>query len=162
MRESEKGRLELKAELMAKSTKSEAPPATWRRTLSGFEPADDQARSFWQKSKPGDIIELTGRRPRNLKHHRKYWILMQIVVDNSDDFDTPETVNYAVKAAMNRGKWIQPAKAKRALFIPESISFANMDQEAFDRFYTEAVNAITRHFLPGCTPEQIDDIIMQF
>lgn len=147
---------------MTKSTKSEAPPATWRRTLSGFEPADEQSRSFWQKIKLGDIIALDGRRPRNLKHHRKYWILMQIVVDNSDDFDTPEMVNYAVKAAMERGRWIKPGKAKRPLFIPESISFASMDQEAFERFYSEAVNVVIKYFLPGCSPDEIDAIIMEF
>lgn len=147
---------------MSKTTKSEAPPATWRRTLSGFEPADDQAKSFFLKSKLGDIVALDGRRPRNLKHHRKYWILMQTVVDNSDDFDTPEMVNYAVKAAMGRGKWIKPGKAKNPLFIPESISFSSMDQEAFEVFYSQAVNVVIKHFLPGCTADQLDAIIMEF
>lgn len=87
---------------------------------------------------------------------------MQIVADNSDDFESPEMVHYAVRAALGRGTWIKPGKAQNKLFIPESISFRSMDQDAFADFYSKAVNVIIKHFLIGMTPEQIEHVILDF
>lgn len=137
-------------------------PMRWRRTLTGLVPACERSQKAWAKVPLGDEVVIDMRRPRNLKHSRKLFVLLNIVRDNSDDFSSAEMVLYAVKAALGRGEWIQPGKAKRALFIPESISFESMDQDEFERFYSDAVGVIVSHFLPGMTAEQLDNIVMEF
>ena len=147
---------------MGMSADKDSPPPTWRRTIGGFEPVCEKAWSAFKSVKLGEEVSFKMHRPRNLKHHRKYWILMQIVAENSDDFESPEMVHYAIRAAMGRGKWIQPAKATRQIFIPESISFASMDQDEFNEFYSKAVNVVIKHFMQGLTPEQIEHIVLDF
>lgn len=147
---------------MGARAKNDGPPMAWRRTLTGLEPANDRSREWWKSLKLGDMVAVDGRKPRTIKHHAKFFTLLKIVQDNSEDFDSVEQVLYAVKAALGRGQWIRPAGARRELFIPESISFGSMDQTEFERFYSDAVNAIVKHFLPGVPAEQLDAIVMEY
>ncbi len=132
----------------------------FRRTLEGFSPADNEAGEWHHKTKLGALVELKGNRPRNPQHHRKFFALMNIVVDNSDDFDTVEQFRFVLMATLQRGKWIEVKNASRAMFIPDSISFKSMKQEEFDKFYNDASNAILKHFLPVDRQDLQDMIAM--
>lgn len=144
------------------SSEKDEPPPTWVRTLSGFEPVCEKAKNAWRSVKLGEMVSFKMHRPRNLKHHQKYWVLMQIVADNSEDFESPEMVHYAIRAALGRGKWIQPGNARRQIFIPESIAFRSMNQDEFAEFYKQAVDVVLKHFIQGLTPEQLEHVIMDF
>jgi len=120
----------------------------FRRTLEGFIPADKEAGDWHYKTKLGALVELKGTRPRNPQHMRKFFALMNIVVDNSDDYDTVEQFRFVLMATLQRGKWIEVPHATRAMFIPESISFKSMKQDDFDRLYNDAIDAILKHFVP--------------
>lgn len=137
-------------------------PMRWRRTLTGLVPNCERSQKAWERMKPDDECVIDMRRPRNLKHSKKLFVLLKIVKNNSDDFSSVEMVLLAVKAALGRGQWIQLPKASRPLFVPESIAFESMDQDEFERFYVDALNVVVSHFLPGMTSDQLDAIIMEF
>ncbi|TZG25625.1 DUF1367 family protein [Sphingomonas montanisoli] len=124
-------------------------PYHFRKTLSGFEPVSAAARDFHAKTKLGQTVQLTGRRPRNPGHHRKFFALLGILVDNTDQFASTEDALIAVKAATGHGVWkkLHP-KADREIFIPHSIDFASMPQDEFEAFYNLAFAAIIRWWLP--------------
>jgi hypothetical protein len=153
-----------------RSVASQRPPATWRvmraRDVGGDTPvlvaADEEAMRKTRRWKAGDEMTVDVRKPRNLKHHRKFWILLKIVVENNEAFDSEEAVLYALKAALGRGKWVEIPKASRPMFIPESISFAAMDQDEFDNFYVAAVNAVLKHWLPVGMDELEVEIATRF
>ncbi|PHS61767.1 MAG: hypothetical protein COB09_17010 [Thalassobium sp.] len=132
----------------------------FQRTYEGFSPADKEASDWHYKTKQGALVELKGNRPRNPQHHRKFFALMNIVVDNSDDYDTVEQFRFVLMATLQRGKWIEVPHATRAMFIPESISFKSMKQEDFDRLYNDAMNAILKHFLPVDRQDLIEMIAL--
>ena len=137
--------------------KSERPPAAWKVLKARdvdpeavvLVPVDDTARSRMLSYKEGDQITADIRKPRSVQHHRKFWKLLEIVKANSDDFDTEEGVLYALKAALGRGQWITVPKASRPLFVPESISFASMDQAEFAAFYKDAVEVVLKYWIPA-------------
>lgn len=124
-------------------------PEHYRKSLSGFEPVSKSAREFHAKTKFGQTVQLVGRRPRNAGHHRKFFALLGILVDNTEVFASVEDALIAVKAVLGHGRWTKlHPKSDREFFIPESIDFAAMGQDQFDEFYALAVAAIQRWWLP--------------
>lgn len=125
----------------------EAPPPSYRKTLTGFEPVTSTAKIFWQETKLGAVVKMTGTRPRNLGRFRLYWKMLSVSVDNLDAFDTPEQLHSAVKACLGYGRWLEVPGASRALFIEDSISFASMKEEEFVQFFDRAAKVISKHWL---------------
>lgn len=124
-------------------------PSHFRKTLSGFEPVSAEARDFHAKTKLGQVVQLTGRRPRNAGHHRKFFALLGVLVDNTEQFASVEDALIAVKAALGHGRWVKAhPRAEREIFIPDSIDFASMSQDDFEPFYEAAIAAIIRWWLP--------------
>lgn len=128
---------------------SKLAPEHYRKTLSGFEPVSKAAQEWHAKTKLGATVQLVGRRPRSPGHHRKFFALLSLLVDNTDQFASVEDALIAVKAVLGRGRWqkVHP-KATREVFIPESIDFASMSQDEFQPFYDAALAAIIRWWLP--------------
>lgn len=128
---------------------SRSAPDHYVKTASGFQPVSEEARQFHAKTKLGQIVELKGRRPRNPKHHAKLFALLNILVQNTEEFADTEDALVGVKAVLGRGTWkkLHP-KAEREVFRPESIAFDAMGQDEFNEFYTAAIAAVRRWWLP--------------
>jgi hypothetical protein len=112
----------------------DSPPPTYRRTLTGFEPANDAAKAFWRDTKPGQAIVLEGRRPRNLARHNWYWAMLTIAAENMPRFETPERLHVAVKQALRLGEFIPIRGGQEMVFVPASTSFAKMKEAEFVQF----------------------------
>ena len=125
---------------------SESAPQMWRRTLSGYAPANDTAKAAWQKGKPGELVKMDVKRPRNLAHNSLLWVIYGMVVDNSETFTDARQVHSAVKAALGFGKWIDVG-GSHPLFIEESTSFGSMSQVEFSAFFDAALKVIDRFWL---------------
>lgn len=134
---------------------SDAPPPSYRRTLTGFEPVSTTAQRFWHETKIGDTIKLEGKRPRNLGRHCYYWKMLSVAADNIEAFDTSEQLHTAVKATLGMGRWLEVPGARRALFIEDSTSFAKMTEAEFSEYLDNAAKAITKHWLHGVAVEQL-------
>ena len=120
---------------------------TFAKGLTGLQPADHAARLFVGRLKRGELVAVNVTRPRNLAHHRKFWKLIQIVTDNQTHYKSAEETCAAFKVAIGHADFVQ---TKRGLVgIPRSISFAKMDQSAFEAFYDKAVEYLTTEVVPG-------------
>lgn len=134
---------------------SDAPPPSYRRTLSGFEPVSATAKRFWQETVLGDVVKLEGKRPRNLARHAYYWKLLTVAAENIEAFDTPEQLHLAVKATLGFGKWVEVPGASRPLFLERSIAFAKLSEAEFAEYLDAAARAITKHWLNGVAVETL-------
>ena len=118
------------------------------KTAFGFKPADDQSDEAMKSFKFGDVIKMKVTKPRNGKHHRKYWALCKLVSDNTDNGWKPDEVDYLFKVATGHCDMITDTKGnihKR----PKSISYASMDQVAFNAFYDQVIDLVCKHIIPG-------------
>lgn len=122
-------------------------PMIWFRSKEGVVPANMKAQAFYDRMSLGELFEIEGKATRNLKHTKKFFKLVDLVLENSDKFASKEQFMIALKATLGRGEWVQIEGASRPLFIPESISFKSMKQDDFDIFFNDAINAIIRHFV---------------
>lgn len=137
------------------------------RGIVGATPTDEtafrkfKARILKLKSKPGEWLRIEFSSPRHLKHHRKFFALLQLIAENSEVYDTAEKALVAVKLCTGYADpLIHPATGE-VLMIPRSIAFENLGQEDFERFYEAALAAVSSHIVPHLRPEDRDRVLAE-
>jgi len=121
-------------------------------------PIDERSFEELRKIKDGRTFICEIKRPRNLKHHRKYWALINLISDNLDGV-TPEGLSSAVK--MMIGHVVTVQFGDKSILYPDSISFDKMNQDQFNDFYERAVKAICELVIPGLTEESVKNEIFE-
>lgn len=95
------------------------------------------------------------RMPRNTKHHKKYFALLQAIFQHQDEYPTMRSLQRGMKKRLGFGEWVTLKSGERE-FIEDSISFASMDQTEFDQFYERAVQVILTEILPGVDSRDLE------
>lgn len=131
-----------------------------RRTTSGLSPDDDAARDVLRKVKVGDVVRVEVRRPRNLSAHRRFFALVNLVYTNSEKFPSPDVARRVLTCRAGHALQYIIESTGEVLLIPESISFANMDQDEFDAFWQRVVKVVCEEILPGVTEADIEAEIL--
>lgn len=134
---------------------SDKPDTLYRRTLSGFEPATNPARAFWKSCKPGQLVRLDGKRPRNPERHKLYWAMLTVAAENMPRFETAERLHYGVKQALRLGEFIPIRGGKETVFVPASTSFAAMSEHEFADFMDKVCALLSESL--GVHPVQLLD-----
>ena len=104
----------------------------------GLIPFDDEAREVLAKKKHGEMVEADIVTPRNYEFHKKFFLMLNLVYDNTDEFKSLDNLLSYIKIMTGECDIIEANGI--AFRVPRSISFAKMDNEAFDRFYSSAVD----------------------
>lgn len=101
-------------------------------------PNDEQTFLFcktkYQNEKEATLTEYKNR---ILKHHRKLFAVIDVFLENLDIELTVEECLTYLKIKTGRYKKIKMNGAD--VIIPNSISFAEMEQTEFEKFYNEAL-----------------------
>lgn len=128
--------------------------AIYKRTLDGFAPANDDATLFFGKCKLGQLITLDGKRPRNLKFHRLFFAILELISDNSRPHISKAAALHFAKIAAGIGETVIDSRGETH-FVPGSIAFGSMDQDAFDQFVATAIPPLVGRFMSGTAPESV-------
>ena len=114
-------------------------------------PSDARSRDILAaRFKTGDIVSAVVKRPRNPKHHRKLFAMLQIVWESSavqDRYPKLENLLDAIKDATGHVETFRKVNGE-VLTKPKSINFESMDQAAFEEFYDQAVEIIVQYIVP--------------
>lgn len=102
---------------------------------------------------------LSYKQPRNIAHHRKFFSLVQAVVENSEVYDTRDKALDAIKLAAGHVDWIPRPDTGELVPRPKSISFESMDQGVFDEFYENAIRGVLRFIVPKMTRMDLEQAI---
>ena len=127
----------------------------YRRTLSGFIPANPASDAFAQSVKLGDLVELKGRRPRNLRHHNLFFSALELLFQNQERYATKEELLAAVKVALGHCNYVV-SKGGHRIAIPKSIAFGTMDQAAFNAFWDKFCTLVETKIIPGMKREDLE------
>ncbi len=112
------------------------------RTLSGLAAHDDAGREVLRRIKLGTVVKAEILRPRNLKHHRQFFALLNLVWSSAGDWPSVEDLLVELKLKLGITKDVVVRESGEVVKILGSISFASMDQTAFDAFYNRAITAL--------------------
>jgi hypothetical protein len=112
------------------------------KTVNGLSPADDAAREILRKIKLGKVVKAEVVQPRNLRHHRKFFGLLNLVWQAAGDWASVEDLLIELKIKLGITKDVVIKDSGEVFKVVGSISFAAMNQHAFDEFYERALQAL--------------------
>ena len=128
--------------------------ALYRMTLDGFRPFNTKAQEEAARCKLGDIVELRMTKVRNGKFHRLYFAILRLISENSHPHISEVAALHFAKLATGCGEFVEDSRGEKH-FIPGSISFAAMDEAAFDEFVKASIPPLVGRFMRGTAPEAV-------
>lgn len=120
-----------------------------KRTLSGFQAADESTADAIRGYKLGETYRASVVKPRNLKNHRRWWALCNLIYQNSDQYKSAEMVHEHLKILAGHCTPIVSKGTGEVYLIANSISFGSLDEAQFQDVFGRAVLAVSEHILPG-------------
>lgn len=131
-----------------------------------FRASYDSDAEIVRKIPEGETIKAKFVKSRNVKHHRKFFALLQIVADNLPESMPAQYENTTflldeIKYQLGHVE-IHHTLGGKVEHKPKSISFGKMDQVEFDEFYNRAVDVVLKYFLKEMTAEDINEEVMNF
>jgi hypothetical protein len=131
-----------------------AERALFLRDFSNFRPINEEASDLLRRCKFGDIVELEGKKVRNGRYHRLFFAMLKLISENSNPHISPKAALHFAKIASGTGEVVTDSRGETH-FVPGSISFAKMDQAAFEAFVQSAVPPLVGRFMRGTAPEVV-------
>lgn len=115
------------------------------KTLSGFKPCYDSDSEKAKKIPLNEPFVITYTKKRNIKFHRKFFALINMVYQNQERYNSIDHLRKDLTIASGfyetryglHGEEITEAK---------SISFANMSEEEFSELYSAFVDTVVKYF----------------
>lgn len=131
----------------------------FKRTFGSFEPIDENAHKIFKRYKFGDEIELEHKAKRNVKFHRKYFLVLKLTFENQEEIENENDFREAVQIAAGFWHWqkqIDGSETKRS----DSISFENMDDIMFENVYNRVFDVCLK--ILGCLSEDLEMELLKF
>lgn len=101
-----------------------------------------------KKMKVGEPFKADVKKPRNGKHHRLGFHMLQWVYDNQDRYDVFE--DFLVEMKLRTGHYQEHITCNGVVtYVPKSLSFENMDEIEWGEWRSKAINVILKYFMPG-------------
>ncbi len=113
-----------------------------RKGLRYLEPVDEAGIEGVRKIKTGDVVRVEITRPRNIHHHRKFWSLLTTVWQATDQWPSAEDLLIELKVRLGVTRDVVILQTGEVVKVVGSISFAKMDQAAFEKFYDQALREL--------------------
>lgn len=116
-----------------------------RQLNNSFKVAHNSDYEKAKKLKIGEVYQCEVKQPRNLKFHRKFFALIEMLYENQERYSDPERLRKdLIIAAGYYHEWfdldgVQQREAK-------SISFSSMSEYEFGQLYSRVLDVIVEHF----------------
>lgn len=126
-----------------------------RKTLNGLKPSNRLSQEAYDAIPLNSEVKAEITRPRHLKHHRKFFALLQVIFPHQTTYATMRAFRAALTCAAGHCETASLGDG-RTILIPESISFGKLDQAGFESFYERALDVITTRILPSIDREDVE------
>ena len=112
---------------------------------NSFKVAFDSDLEKLKRIKPNEVIEVEIKKKRNIMHHRKSFALFNLVYQNQERYSNLEDLRHDI--TIEAGYYTQHTNLSGDVIKqPKSISFASMDQHAFNEYYDAIIKVIVQYF----------------
>lgn len=93
-----------------------------------------------KKIKLNEPFEYEFKMPRNIRFHRKFFGLLNLVVDNTEIFKSVDDLRFIICMEIGYCDYITNPVTGEVVKKPKSISFAKMDNKEFEDLYNKAID----------------------
>ncbi len=130
-----------------------------KNSFNQLEATDMDGENYINKLKDGETVKATITKPRNPKHHRKFFSMLNMVFENQDKYEILEDLLTEVK--LRTGHYKEHITVKgTVIYIPKSVAFDEMDQLEFESIYNKAISCCLKYFIKPDNKELIDRLVM--
>lgn len=143
------------------------------RTMQGqLAPADDEAAELLRKIRLGTTVRVKVTKMRNGLFFRKWFSLVRLAFDQwSETMPAqeyrgrpvlPNFEKFRKDVTIMAGHWHPVWSARGELRVEaDSIAWANMEEETFEKLYSATIDAILRNILPnaGLTEDKLREMV---
>jgi len=105
-----------------------------------FSPLNESDIDKCSKILLGESNMFTLKRVRNPKFHRKYFAMVHLAFENQEDYNNEEHFRKVMQ--MKAGFFEAIHTDKGTVYMPDSISFEDMDESGFDSLYEKVWQVI--------------------
>jgi len=112
-----------------------------------FSIAYDSDYELAKKIKPNEVYEFEYKKTRNIKFHRKFFALVNLCFSNQETFNNIEHLRKELIICAGHYELIFDLESGTQKKEALSISFASMDETAFNTLYNDVLNVICEKFL---------------
>ncbi len=130
------------------------------RRMGHLVPANSQSAELLSRVPNDKWVLASIRQPRNVRHHRKYFALMQAVFPHQTMYPTFKKFRSKLEEGLGHGEYHVDGRGEQ-YFENESISFAKMDQTEFEEFYDRAVTFILERILPLVSRDDLEREVLE-
>ncbi len=111
-------------------------------------PADEPSQVEFEKLRVHSAYKCDLKKARNPDHHRKGFAIINLIFDSQERYLTMEAMLTELK--LLTGWYTEHVRFNGELvYIPKSISFADMDQLEFETFYDRVLDLAINKFRLG-------------
>jgi hypothetical protein len=124
------------------------------RAPQGLVPLPESEAEF-AKLGDGEVIRVKWTRPRQLWRHRKFFALLQVVLEQQEFFVTTDQMLIDLKIRTGHCDLFIRQNGE-VVYQPKSINFASMDDSEFKAFYDAVLTIVVREYVRGADPREFD------
>jgi hypothetical protein len=114
-------------------------------------PADREGREMLPKIADGKSVFVQLRLPRNMNQHRKYFAILNNVVEATGRWTSTEHLRKDILIALHRYDEEADQFTGEIRKVPHSMAVASMPKADFEQLYSETINLLTEAL--GADPE---------
>lgn len=138
------------------------------RTSTGLRPYSDDDYEEMKKIKVGTIVKANIVRPRNAKFHRKFFSMIRAAWDclteqQRINLRSVDTFREQLLITSGFSEPLYDLNGQKFLEKAKSISFAKMDEPAFNEVYSKVLDTIlTVMVANGVTEDEFNNILQNY
>lgn len=131
------------------------------KRLHALHPADDEATEHLKKVKSGVVFSAEIKRPRNYENHKRYFALLNIVIENQEMFRSVDQLKEAIKLELGYVEMIQRMNGE-VVQKPKSINFASMNESEFQDYFSRSIDVIIKYILKDVDCQDLINEVLAF
>jgi len=117
-------------------------------------PADAESINAIEKFGKGEIIKASIRKARNYENHKRFFAFLNTTFDMQECFDNLE--HYRRWLVMKAGRYSTcVAPNGNVMFFADSISFDKMDEDDFQKLFSDCLDVFIKELGKGITEEEL-------
>lgn len=127
-----------------------------RKTLVGWVNADDASAELAKRFIFQEVYRAEIVKPRSLKSLGRYWVLVQMILDNSDMFSSKRQLHDYLKIRAGHCTHIVALSTGETYAVADSIDFDTIDEGEFQEVWRRITDVVIADILPGITLPEIE------
>lgn len=131
-----------------------------KKTLRGFDPADEPSADLWKKFKVGEIYRADVVKPRSYQHHKLCFALLNLTYSNQERYSNFEDFRKAVAIAAGHTEELVTLHGE-IIRLPASLSYDALDEIEFTQVFG-AMMTVCAEILHGMNLQELEGEVSKY